>query len=160
MDSDSLCPNCKRQGRVYCPHKPSLAIAAELQQSMKQDIFGPTPPNVFVGHNFYPNLYWGPMVALSHEGVADSPKDWYGMNFDQIIKQRSLLVRGKKRMDAKSVSFSTERILSETQDAIMSVKPVDVEARFSKKPEFRIEPNKEYRIKVGKKRFLKVVLKP
>jgi hypothetical protein len=139
MASDSLCPNCKRQGRVYCPHKPSLAIAAELRQSIKQDIFGPTPPNVFVGHNFYPNLYWGPLVALSHEGVADSPADWYGMNFDQIIRQRSLLVRGKKRMDAKSVSYTTERILSNTQDAIMSIKPIDVEAHFSKKPEFRIE---------------------
>jgi hypothetical protein len=136
---DDLCPSCKKSGRVFCPHKPSLAIAAELRQNIKQDIFGPTPPNVFVGHNFYPNLYWGPMVSLVHGEAKDSPADWYGMDFNEIIRQRSMLIRGQSRMTAQSVPTDKSRLLSETQDAIMSVKSVDVEAHFSKKPQFRID---------------------
>jgi DNA repair protein NreA len=136
---DSLCPSCRKSGRVFCPHKPTLAIAAELRQSIKQDVFGPTPPNVFVGHNFYPNLYWGPMVSAVHGEVKDSPADWYGMDFAQIIRQRSLLIRGQSRMDARSVPTDGTRLLSETQDAVMSVKQVDVEAHFSKLPQFRMD---------------------
>jgi len=129
----ALCDNCRRQGRVWCPHNAALEIKARLAPTMKRDMFGPTPPHVFVGHNFYPNVYWGPLV--SSEAASDDPRDMYGMSLEKIIEARAGLVRGMKRDSVKTSS----RMLSEAQTAVMSIKPVDVEARFSRDPVFSLE---------------------
>jgi len=128
-----LCDNCKRQGRVWCPHNAALEIRARIAPTLKRDMFGPTPPHVFVGHNFYPNVYWGPLV--SSEAASDDPRDMYGMSLEKIIESRAGLVRGMKKDSVKTSS----RMLSEAQSAVMSIKPVDVEARFSRDPVFSLE---------------------
>ena len=128
-----LCDNCRRQGRVWCPHNAALEIRARIAPTLKRDMFGPTPPHVFVGHNFYPNVYWGPMV--SSEAASDDPRDMYGMSLEKIIESRAGLVRGMKKDSVKT----TSRMLSEAQSAVMSIKPVDVEARFSHDPVFSLE---------------------
>ncbi|MDE1797774.1 MAG: hypothetical protein KGH63_00020 [Candidatus Micrarchaeota archaeon] len=145
--ADDLCPACKRNGRVYCPHKPVLAIQAEMAQQMnKTDFFGPSPPNVFVGHYGYPTINWGPMVALQ-DGIPDNPRDWYGWGFDEIVRARSLQVRGKKeggvRIAAVSPGMGREasvpQLLARAQEAALSSAPVDVEVHFSKAPAMRLE---------------------
>ncbi len=144
---DDLCPACRRNGRVYCPHKPVLAIQAELAQQLnKQDFFGPSPPNVFVGHYGYPTINWGPMVALQ-DNIPDNPREWYGWGFDQIVRARSLQVRGKKeggvRIAAISPGLGREasvpKLLLQAQEAALSSSPVDVEVHFSKAPTMRLE---------------------
>lgn len=148
---DSLCPACKRNGRIYCPHKPILAIKAELAQSLnKQDFFGPSPPNLFVGHYGYPQINWGPMVSLA-DNIPDNPRDWYGWNFDQIIKARSVQVRGQAKgkvnfaAEQKSAGFGRQtpipRMLADAQEAAMSFSPIDMELHFSKKPTLSVEMN-------------------
>lgn len=129
----ALCDTCKRQGRVWCPHNAALEIRTKLSGSLKRDIFGPTPPNIFVGHNFYPNVYWGPLVSISPS--EDEPSKMYGMGMEQIIESRSNLVRGMKRSNVKG----NERMLTEAQEAVMSIRPVDVEARFTRAPSFALE---------------------
>ena len=129
----ALCENCRRQGRVWCPHNAALEIMARLAPTLKRDMFGPTPPHVFVGHNFYPNVYWGPMV--SSEAASDDPRDMYGMSLERIIEGRAGLVRGMKRDSVKTRG----RMLEEAQVSVMSIKPVDVEARFSRDPVFSLE---------------------
>jgi hypothetical protein len=129
----ALCDNCRRQGRVWCPHNAALEIRARLAPALKRDMFGPTPPHVFVGHNFYPNVYWGPLV--SSEAASDDPRDMYGMSLEKIIEARAGLVRGMKRDSVKASS----RMLEEAQASVMSIKPVDVEARFSRDPVFSLE---------------------
>ena len=128
-----LCATCKRQGRVWCPHNATLEIRTRLTPSLKRDIFGPTPPNVFVGHNFYPNVYWGPLVSIGQS--EDEPSKMYGMSMEDIINSRSSLVRGMKRGNVKQ----SERMLSEAQEAVMSIKSVDAEVRFSRDPVFSLE---------------------
>ena len=128
-----LCDSCRRQGRVWCPHNAALEIRARIAPTLKRDMFGPTPPHLFVGHNFYPNVYWGPMV--SSEAASDDPRDMYGMSLEKIIESRAGLVRGMKKDSVKT----TSRMLSEAQSAVMSIKPVDVEARFSHDPVFSLE---------------------
>jgi DNA repair protein NreA len=128
-----LCDSCRRQGRVWCPHNAALEIRARIAPTLKRDMFGPTPPHVFVGHNFYPNVYWGPLV--SSEASSDDPRDMYGMSLEKIIESRAGLVRGMKKDSVKASS----RMLSEAQSAVMSIKPVDVEARFSHDPVFSLE---------------------
>ena len=130
-----LCDSCKRSGRVWCPHNAALEIKARLSASLKQEMFGPTPPSVFVGHNFYPNVYWGPMVSSDSEGTVDDPTQMYGMGLERIIESRASLVRGMKRGSVKGGG----RLLEEAQLAVMSIKPVDAEARFSKTPVFSFE---------------------
>jgi len=128
-----LCDSCRRQGRVWCPHNAALEIRARIAPTLKRDMFGPTPPHVFVGHNFYPNVYWGPLV--SSEAASDDPRDMYGMSLEKIIESRAGLVRGMKRDSVKA----SGRMLLEAQSAVMSIKPVDVEARFSRDPVFSLE---------------------
>ncbi len=129
-----LCDRCKKSGRVWCPHNAALEIRARLAPSLKQEMFGPTPPGMFVGHSFYPNVYWGPMVSAEH--VEDDPSNMYGMALEKIIESRASMVRGMRR---GSVKAATGRMLEASQEAVMSIKPVDVEARFAKTPEFRLE---------------------
>ncbi len=147
--SDDLCPSCLRNGRVYCSHKPMLAIRAELAAPLqKQDFFGPSPPNLFVGHYGWPSVNWGPMVSLS-EGIPDNPKDWYGWDFDQIVRARSMQVRGQAKGGVGAASFpkspgmgreaAMPRMLADAQEAAMSFSPVDLEMHFSKAPKLAVE---------------------
>lgn len=139
---EDLCPACRRNGRVYCPHKSILSLKAEMAREFdKTDFFGPSPPNIFVGHHGYPMINWGPTVSLN-ESIPDNPKFWYGWGFDAIVKARSTQVRGKVNSKAflasKSPGFHYQtrqsRMLCESQDSAMSYVPVDVETHFSKKP--------------------------
>ena len=125
-----LCASCIKNRRVFCPHIFSRELAAQMQPKLKQDIFGPTPPNIFVGHNFYPKVYAGPTVAVGE--VLDSPSDWYGLDFGGIMRQRAMQVQGKKLMGLQP----TGKIIEQVRESIMSVKPVDVEVHFSKAPKF------------------------
>ena len=146
---DDLCADCRRNGRVYCPHRPILALKAELASSLnKQDFFGPSPPNMFVGHYGWPQINWGPTLSLA-EGIPDNPKDWYGWDFDQIVRARSLMVRGMSKSSVRAASHPASpglgreapmlRMLSDAQEAAMSVSPLDLEMHFSKKPDLRVE---------------------
>ncbi|HIH19283.1 TPA: hypothetical protein HA225_04870 [Candidatus Micrarchaeota archaeon] len=130
---NKLCDNCRKQGRVWCPHNAALEIKARLQPGLKREMFGPSPPFLFVGHNFYPKVYWGPLV--SEQMVADDPSEMYGMSMEKIIETRASMVRGMKRSGVKEVS----RLLDEAQQAVMSIKPVDSESRFTKTPVFSLE---------------------
>lgn len=130
-----LCDNCRKQGRVWCPHNAALEIRARLQQSFKQEMFGPSPPFVFVEHSFYPNVNWGPMVSSSESKSVDDPAQMYGMGMEQIIEQRASLVRGMKKGNVKT----GDRMLADAQEAVMSIKPVDAETRFRHAPVFSLE---------------------
>ena len=147
--SDDLCPACIRNGRVYCPHKPLLAIKAEMAAPLaKQDFFGPSPPSIFVGHYGWPSVNWGPTVGLA-DNIPDNPKDWYGWNFDQIVRARSMQVRGQAKHEVgvasmpKSPGMGREsplpRMLRDSQEAAMSFSPVDVEMHFTKAPSLAVE---------------------
>lgn len=128
-----LCDSCKRAMRAWCPHNAALEMRARISGSLKQEMFGPTPPHVFVGHNFYPNVYWGPLV--SSQIVEDDPSEMYGQTLERIIESRASMVRGMKKGGVKQGG----RMLDEAQQAVMSIKPVDAEARFSKPPVFSLE---------------------
>ena len=131
-----LCDSCRGQGRVWCPHNAALEIRSRISGSLKQEMFGPSPPNIFVGHNFYPRVYWGPLVSAEGvEKLEEDPAKMYGMSLQSIIESRASMVRGMKRDAVKLKS----RMLDEAQQAVMSVKPVDVEARFTKTPVFSLE---------------------
>ncbi|MCX6770159.1 MAG: hypothetical protein NT051_05815 [Candidatus Micrarchaeota archaeon] len=129
----SLCAKCKKSGRVWCPHNATLEIRARLSGSLKREMSGPTPPGMFVGHSGYPNIFWGPMIST--EKAEDEPSKMYGMSLEQIISSRASLVRGMKKGNVKL----SDRMLTASQEAVMSIKPVESEARFSRAPKFSLE---------------------
>jgi hypothetical protein len=130
---NKLCDKCRRAGRVWCPHNAAIQMRTRLAGSIKQEMFGPSPPMLFVGHNFYPNVYWGPLVSA--EGCMDEPGEMYGMPLEKILEARSSMVRGMKRGKVKLQS----RMLADAQDAAMSIKRIDVEAKFTRPPAFSLE---------------------
>ena len=80
-------------------------------------------------------MYAGPLVPPIHEDTSnfDQPESWFGKTIDEIIGFRSLLVRGKHRVHVKKLDES-DKIMDQTLDLALSVKPVDVELSLKKKP--------------------------
>ena len=126
--------------RPFCIHKsyplPKIAaIEKQVSEKLRQDFFGPSV-SVFVGHNFYPNVYIGPMASLDNrfENI-DAPSSWFGLDYSKIIEMRSLLLRSKQRENI----FSCSRFIEENQELALAEKPTETEIFFKKKPVFSFE---------------------
>jgi DNA repair protein NreA len=135
--SRQMCLQCKG-GRLLCGHEscPLLAkidLQNPVQERLKESLFGPST-SVFVGWKDYPSVYVGPMTALEKEDAdaLDNPGSWYGMGFDDIVRMRSLLVRGKQ----KHSILERGTFVDSMQELALSVRPVDVETHYSRKPHF------------------------
>jgi DNA repair protein NreA len=137
--SRQVCLQCKGGrllcGRQSCPLLPKIDLANPVEGRLKEEMFGPST-SVFVGWKGYPSVYSGPMTSLEEDEAdsLDNPAHWYGMGFDDIVRMRSLLVRGKQRHGVRERG----RFVEEMQELALSVKPVDVETRYAKKPAFSL----------------------
>jgi len=126
----------------YSRHKLFRSIDLEALQRLqeKESIFGPTPPNVFVGRIGYPEINWGPLVSVEPEvdkssaPYLDNPAKWYGMEYAKIIEMQVSMVRSKSKLNI----FGRTRLLERAQESVMSVKPVDAEVTFTHKPHFNM----------------------
>ncbi|MFH1722135.1 MAG: Nre family DNA repair protein [Candidatus Altiarchaeota archaeon] len=135
--SRDLCLACKG-GRLLCGQSPCPLISkiqfqGPAEQKLSQDMFGPSP-SIFVGWHGYPEVNVGPMTGIETGNAAllDDPGAWYGLGFDEIINLRTQLVRSKKPVDV----HTRERYILENQEIALSVKPIDVESHFKKKPSY------------------------
>ncbi|MBN2042425.1 MAG: hypothetical protein JW754_01315, partial [Candidatus Aenigmarchaeota archaeon] len=112
-----VCLICKGSRKLcgwrFCPLMAKDRVAPKVNEKMAKDFFGPST-SVFVGHNFYPNVYVGPMASLDTERIdtIDSPQNWFGKPYDQIIEFRSMLMRSR----AKENVFSRSRFIEENQE--------------------------------------------
>lgn len=132
----AFCPICRTRG---CAHLEKLDFEIKLQQGqmLKREIFGASPPNIFVGYSGYPDVQLGPLVSIAADADArayDDPRAWYGSSLSEIVKFRSMLARGRKRQSVKEDS----RELSDMQDVVLSQKTVDLEVRFKKALRFSL----------------------
>ncbi len=66
--------------------------------------------------------------------VLDNPARWYGLDFNDIIRMRSLLVRSKK---AQGVGEKT-RLLEDMQELTLSIRATDVEMQFKSRPRYSL----------------------
>ncbi len=108
-----------------------LKLLYPLPFKSVKSVFGPSPPNVFVGHNNYPNVSAGPLVGFDDEvdaELCDSPGKWFGRPYSELVEFRSSLARGANRQNVKR----PERFFTEIQDVVLSTKPVDLEVEFEK----------------------------
>ncbi|MGB9714296.1 MAG: Nre family DNA repair protein [Candidatus Bathyarchaeales archaeon] len=135
-----LCVVCKGArflcGKTRCPIivKANLFLkSAPLMQS--EDIAGASPPSVFVGRIGYPYVYAGPLVPPVQEDTSlyDLPEYWFGKPIDEIVGFRSMLIRGKHRVQVQKFE-EAGKIIEKTRELALAVNPVDVELILKKKP--------------------------
>ncbi|MEM4398045.1 MAG: hypothetical protein QW757_05480, partial [Candidatus Woesearchaeota archaeon] len=148
---DFKCPYCG-QSRIQhlrsCPKVYSIINQIQFNKKAKQEYFGKSP-NVFIGHNNYPNVNIG---FFSNEEIpenSDKPNEWAEKNFNipNVIEIRSNLINSKFKANVKLNELTKNKAIAKTfdqkfleitQEISISEKPVDVEVSLEKKPSFNI----------------------
>jgi DNA repair protein NreA len=137
---DSLCVLCKGSrmlcGKTRCPIMVKVnSFARSVPLMSSEDIEGMSPPSVFIGRIGYPNVYAGPLVPPVHEdtGIYDLPERWFGKTMDEIVGFRSLLVRGKYRVNVQKFT-DAGKIMDQTRELALADNCVDTELNLTKKP--------------------------
>lgn len=105
-----------------------------------KDIYGASPPSVFIGEAGYPRVFAGPMVppvAQIDTSTYDNPAVWLDKTVEEILEYRISLVRSIVRIDALSIARAG-RNLRAMQELAMSSTPVDTELRLTKPPVRRV----------------------
>ncbi len=131
---------------------PLLArIRHQLPQIAKsgavgRDLFGSSPPSLFVGRHGYPKVTVGPMLPPDKRDEAgarrlDNPRDWMGLAIPDVVGLRSSLVRTTHSVRIHEPRppgdiFSNDRILRASQELALSARPVDAEVRLERVPRF------------------------
>jgi hypothetical protein len=138
--NDSLCVLCKGArflcGKTRCPIMVKVNYFLKSVPLMESsDIDGMSPPSVFIGRIGYPNVYVGPLVPPVHEdtSIYDLPEQWFGKSMDEIVGFRSLLVRGKHRVNVQKIT-DAGKILDQTRELALADNSVDIELNLTKKP--------------------------
>ncbi len=80
------------------------------------EIYGSSPPDLFIGRIGYPDVFIGPMVPpiLGDTGIMGTPELWVGKSIPEIVELRSSLVRGMYRTKVTGVEKGkTEAMVGE-----------------------------------------------
>ncbi|MHA1775637.1 MAG: Nre family DNA repair protein [Promethearchaeota archaeon] len=156
--SDNICVRCKGArllcGKAKCPIlvkysilKSTLSVDPGKFRG-KQDIFGASPPAVFVGHVGYPYVNIGPLIPIGNFSAQkdtrylDSPESWFGKDINEIIAFRSGLVRSNFKMNIKynlplmelekELPRTNLKLLKATQELTLASNSVDTEAKLNR----------------------------
>ncbi len=80
------------------------------------EIYGSSPPDLFIGRVGYPDVYIGPMVppTLGDTEIMGTPEMWVGKTIPEIVELRSSLVRGMYKTKVTNVDKGrTEEAIKE-----------------------------------------------
>jgi len=133
------CIRCKI-GKSLCGEPcPYLNRIPSPDVEVDEELFGPSPPAVFVGRKGYPKVSVGPMLPVEeteNPALLDETESWFGLGMDEIIGMRGSLARGMTEADVKS----REAVVEVGREIAMAAEPVDTEVRFEKAPKsgFRV----------------------
>jgi len=103
-----------------------------MSSERTRDLFGSSPPSLFVGRYGYPSVDIGPMLSRDPIPAAwrlNTPEYWYGKGIDEVITLRTELVRSRNKVN---VSKPSGKVLEVSQELAMSTRAVDTEVRFEK----------------------------
>ncbi len=138
--SSSMCTICKG-GKFLCG-KTRCPIMVKVNYFLKsvplmasEDIAGASPPSVFIGRVGYPNVYAGPLVPPINEDTSlfDLPEQWFGRSIDEIVGFRSMLIRGKHRVNVQNFQ-EAGKIMEQTRELALADNSVAIELNLTKKP--------------------------
>lgn len=130
MKPDNYCVKCKGTknlcGLGYCPILKKIRSQQRKTRELKETVFGPSN-EAFVGSSGYPDISWGPVLSLgSHLGA----RELYERGYADVVEYRAAMVKGRRFGGIRP----NRRSVEETQEAALSVRPVDLEVNFSRKP--------------------------
>ncbi len=134
-----LCVRC-RGGRNLCglPYCPVIVkiLASELRID-NTDIYGSSPPSLFIGRYGYPYVRVGPAIPpeVGDTSIYDLPEMWLNMSLNEILGFRYSLIRGTY---ITSISSLNSKHVSHLQELALTLRPVDIELTFEKKPKPKI----------------------
>jgi len=136
------CTLCK--GRGWCG-KPCIvyerlnSLESTLSRVRGTDIFGATPPSVFVGRYNYPNVSAGIMIPPEtyDSSYLDAPELWRQDNrtIQEIISYRNQLVNSRFRAHIRRKNA----FIDAAQEVALADRPVDTEASLRKAPSYRFQ---------------------
>ncbi|MBS1263540.1 MAG: DNA repair protein NreB [Methanonatronarchaeales archaeon] len=134
------CIRCKIGKNLCGDTCPYLERIPAPKVEVDTELFGPSPPAVFVGRRGYPRVNVGPMVSLpgtEEPGMLDSTESWFGRSMDEVIGMRASLVRGIVETDVKGRNPFVEI----GREVAMASRPVDTEMHFDRRPspEIRVD---------------------
>jgi hypothetical protein len=141
----SMCALCqghrKLCGKPVCPILAKAEAMLKLEKRLTRDnVFGASPPAVFVGSWNYPKVLAGPLVPplpSVDSSVMDMPELWLNKTMEEILRYRFSLVRGKRFVGVTSAR-DPNRLLSTFQEVVMASKPTDTEMWFNKRPRLNV----------------------
>lgn len=138
--TETYCPMCKRvqrlSGEARCAiHVKATTLAAHHKEFDAKEIFGSSPPGVFVGRFGYPKVFVGPMVppVSGDTEILDTPERWMGKGFDEIVDFRYSLLRGYSKASVFDANKGG-RLIETLQDVAMMTRPVDAELILVRPP--------------------------
>lgn len=123
-------------GKTFCPIIMKLKFYLKTVPLVSSvELFGASPPAVFVGRIGYPYVYIGPLIPpLSGDtSFMDAPELWMGKGIEEIVKIRFMLVRGKFKADVRKPEKSG-KFFEKTLELALSQNSVETEAKFKHKP--------------------------
>jgi len=126
-------------GKAYCPIIVKSIVRFKIKNiSLKKEIYGSSPPSVFVGRIGYPKVYIGPAAPsfLGDTEIYDKPEGWINKPLEEILDYRFSLILGKTKVKVKDISNKTVEIL---QEISIAEKPINIEMVLKKNPIPRIK---------------------
>src|SRR5881396_3555418 len=137
---ERLCPMCKRVQRLSGERRCAIHLKAATLETHHPEfdtkqIFGSSPPGVFVGRFGYPKVFVGPMVppVSGDTEILDTPEWWMGKGFDEIVDFRYSLLRGYTKANVFD-AHKGGRLIETLQDVAMMTRPVDAELILIRPP--------------------------
>lgn len=136
-----LCAVCRGRnwcGLSYCPLLARRLASLKLERIKGiRELFGSSPPSVFVGRHGYPVVNIGPSAPpeTGDTSIYDLPEKWVGVKLEDILRYRWSLVTGSTRVRVYDVN---NPFIDRVHEIILSTKPVDVEILLEKPPIPRI----------------------
>lgn len=126
---------------VVCPIKLGARTLVALNKALTNtNLYGASPPGVFVGQHGYPRVTLAPLIPpIAHEdtSIMDLPEKWLNVELGRLVEYRVSLLRARSPLSISSPR-DPPRVLSDVQDLVMSTQPVNTEAWFKKRPRLEI----------------------
>ncbi|MFV2015478.1 MAG: hypothetical protein ACC656_08635, partial [Candidatus Heimdallarchaeota archaeon] len=137
---NSICIDCKGAklacGKIRCPILIKFESFKSFQEDIsKKEIFGASPPAVFIGRIGYPNVSLGPMIPpeTGNTSIYDVTEDWFGFSQRKIIELRMKLVRGKFKANVNKI-HENNKFLDLTREIGLARSSIESEVSFTKAP--------------------------
>jgi hypothetical protein len=118
-----------------------------------KDLFGSSPPALFVGSYGYPNVNVGPMLPPEHLPMEqardlDAPGTWMDkFSIPEVVGLRSSLVRTTHHVRVDKAM--DDKITNLSQELAIAARPVDTEVRLAKVPQWKMQHVGEFTAPYG-----------